>query len=147
MCRSHTHTHSHSLTDAHSHSLTLTHSHSHSHSLALHSHSHSLSHSLTTTATVTTIPTFITTITSLDPRKRATARSSGRTGRWRGHPECVNVINGRDQPHNKWPVAESAKFCGECGCAVTSDHHMTAGAKRSGDSEWLLKNHHLFLLQ
>ena len=46
------------------HSLTLPLSHTLTHT-RLHSHSHS--HSLTTTATVTTIPTFITTITSLDP--------------------------------------------------------------------------------
>lgn len=39
---------------------------------------------------------------SIDARKKATTCSScGKTGHWRGDPECANVINGRDQPHKK----------------------------------------------
>ena len=99
--------------------------------------------------------------TTIDARKKATTCSScGRQGHWRGDPECVNVINGRDQPHHKktsmvhftymvssgdalqcpqchWPVQESSKFCGECGCALHPDQRMSGQSKRSGeDDEW-----------
>ena len=72
LSHAHSHSHSHSLTLTVTRTLTLTHCHSHSHSpsrsrsrsLSLtHTHSHSHSHS----ATITTISTFITTITSPDP--------------------------------------------------------------------------------
>ena len=94
---------------------------------------------------------------TIDARKKATTCSScGRQGHWPGDPECVNVINGRDQPHHKktsmvhftymvssgdalqcpqchWP----SKFCGECGCALHPDQRMSGQSKRSGeDDEW-----------
>ena len=64
------------LSDAHPLSLTPSHSHSHPHSLSptltlILTLTHAHTHSLTTTATVTTIPTWITTITSLDHASRS----------------------------------------------------------------------------
>ena len=99
--------------------------------------------------------------TNIDARKKATTCSScGKQGHWRGDPECVNVVNGRDQPHRKastvhftfvagsddprerqcpqchWPTTGTAKFCGECGFAMPPlDDRMSSQVKREG-GDW-----------
>ena len=98
---------------------------------------------------------------TIDARKKATACSScGKAGHWRGDPECPNVANGRDQPHQPhkkatmvhytcmvsgggdsqcpqchWPILETAKFCGECGYALHPDERMSRQPKRQGDED------------
>eukprot|EP00913_Durusdinium_trenchii_P008570 g8049.t1 len=99
--------------------------------------------------------------TNIDARKKATTCSScGKQGHWRGDPECINVVNGRDQPHRKastvhftfvagsddpgerqcpqchWPTTGTAKFCGECGFAMPPlDDRMSSQVKREG-GDW-----------
>ena len=98
---------------------------------------------------------------TIDARKKATTCSScGKAGHWRGDPECPNVANGRDQPHQPhkkatmvhytymvsgggdsqcpqchWPILETAKFCGECGHALHPDERMSRQPKRQGDDD------------
>lgn len=38
-------------------------------------------------------------------------------------------------PQCYWPVTETAKFCGECGCPLKPDQRMTAHPKRPGEEE------------